>query len=206
MARIVGTALACGRKAAIVKFWAPLLLCCAAHGATSFLYWIEPCAKAAASGCRSGDPELAQWAMGAWQAASSGGLTAARTSDIERAQIRVHWASGAGGMYGETHPILVGGVRGAEVFVLPPNASGQMETLLRDAVVYLTCLHETGHALGLEHTANFADIMYNFQYGGDIEEYFGRYRRQLSSRADIPKHSGMSPQDRRRLLRIYGSN
>jgi hypothetical protein len=189
-----------------LKLWALLLLCWVGHGATSFLYWIEPCATAAPSGCRGGDPELAQWAIEAWQAASSGGLTASRTSEIEKAQIRVHWASGAGGMYGETRPILVGGLRGAEVYVLPPRNSGEIETLLRDAVVYLTCLHETGHALGLEHTSNFADIMYNFQYGGDIEEYFGRYRRQLSSRADIAKHSGMSAQDRKRLLQIYGSN
>jgi len=189
-----------------MKFWAPLLLCSVAHGATAFLYWIEPCPKAARSGCRDGDAELAQWAMEAWQAASSGGLTASRTSEVEKAHVRVHWASGAQGMYGETHPIFIGGVRGAEVYVLPPRNSGDLETLLRDTVVYLTCLHETGHALGLEHTPNFADIMYNFRYGGDIEEYFGRYRRQLSSRADIPKHSGISAQDRKRLLQIYNPN
>jgi hypothetical protein len=45
--------------------------------------------------------------------------------------------------------------------------------------------------------------MYSFQYGGDISEYFGRYRRQLSSRADIRKHSGMSPEDRKQLLEIF---
>jgi len=45
--------------------------------------------------------------------------------------------------------------------------------------------------------------MYNFQYGGDIAEYFGRYRRQLSLRDDIRKHSGMSADDRRHLLEIY---
>jgi hypothetical protein len=189
-----------------VRFWAPLLLCWVAHGSSAFVYWVEPCAKPAASGCRSGDAQLAEWAIEAWQAASAGGLTAVRTADIENAQIRVHWASGAEGMYGETRPILVGGMRGAEVYVLPPRDSANIETLLRDTVVYLTCLHETGHALGLEHTSNFADIMYDFNYGGDIAEYFGRYRRQLSSRADIPKHSGISTQDRKRLLQIYRSN
>jgi len=45
--------------------------------------------------------------------------------------------------------------------------------------------------------------MYSFQYGGDIREYFARYRRQLSSRADIRKHSGMSAQDRLRLAALY---
>ena len=75
--------------------------------------------------------------------------------------------------------------------------------LLRDAIVYLTCLHETGHALGLAHTAAFDDIMYSFQFGGDIAEYFGRYRRQLSARADIHKHAGMSDADRKHLAALY---
>jgi len=57
--------------------------------------------------------------------------------------------------------------------------------------------------LGLAHTADFADIMYSFQYGGDIREYFGRYRRQLSSRDDIHRHPGMSEHDRGRLAELY---
>ena len=74
------------------------------------------------------------------------------------------------------------------------------DQLLRDAIVYLTCLHETGHALGLSHTAVFDDIMYSFQYGGDIPEYFGRYRRKLRSRDDIRENAGMSEADRKHLL------
>jgi predicted Zn-dependent protease len=77
------------------------------------------------------------------------------------------------------------------------------DPLLRETIVYLTCLHETGHALGLAHTAAFADIMYSFQFGGDIAEYFGRYRRQLSARQDIRKHSGMSEDDRMRINQLY---
>ncbi len=75
---------------------------------------------------------------------------------------------------------------------------------MRDTVVYLTCLHESGHGLGLAHTRQFADIMYSFQFGGDIGEYFGRYRRQLNRREDIPKHTGMSASDREALLILYG--
>jgi predicted Zn-dependent protease len=71
---------------------------------------------------------------------------------------------------------------------------------LRDSIVYLTCLHETGHALGLPHTAAFDDIMYSFQYGGDIPEYFARYRRKLHTRRDIQKNSGLSEADQTRLL------
>jgi hypothetical protein len=71
--------------------------------------------------------------------------------------------------------------------------------LLRDAIVYLTCLHETGHAIGLMHTAVFEDIMYSFQYGGDITGYFARYRRLLKIREDIQSNSGLSPADRAQL-------
>ena len=93
---------------------------------------------------------------------------------------------------------------GAEVYIVTPGERDGDE-LLRDAIVYLTCVHETGHALGLAHTAEFADIMYSFQYGGDIDEYFGRYRRMLSVRSDIRKHSGMSDADRRRLAKLFAT-
>jgi hypothetical protein len=179
-----------------------VLLCGASQGA-SLRYWVEPCGKAQ-SGCHAGDPELAEWAMEAWQAAAPGQLTLEKTSDRERAHIRVYWTGGREGLYGEARPIMVEGVRGAEVYVLPPpETPGDKDVLLRDAVVYLTCLHETGHALGLPHTAAFADIMYSFQYGGDIPEYFGRYRRQLSTRPDIRKHSGMSADDRKHIVELY---
>ncbi len=174
-----------------------LLLFSAAVQAENLSYWIESCAKAE-TGCHTGDPQLAEWALEAWQSASAGKLTFAKAPDLEKAQLRVYWANGSQGLYGETRPIVVNGTRGAEVYVLPP-AENSADPLLRDAIVYLTCLHETGHALGLRHTAAFADIMYSFQYGGDIPEYFGRYRRLLSSRADIHKHAGMSEDDRKRL-------
>ena len=166
-------------------------------------YWVEPCAHTE-TGCHPGDSELAQWAMEAWQTASAGTLTLTRAGERTRAHIRVYWANGRDGLYGETRPIMVDGVRGAEVYVLPTVVPAtERDGLLRDAIVYLTCLHESGHALGLEHTANFADIMYSFQYGGDIGEYFGRYRRALSGRADIRKHSGISDGDRRRLAALF---
>ena len=185
-----------------VKLLAMLLGCWMAQAAT-LRYWLEPCA-APESGCHAGDPELAQWAMEAWQAASAGQLTLARAADRDNAHIRLYWATGSAGLYGETRPIVVDGVRGAEVFVLPAVAPpGGKDVLLRDAIVYLTCLHETGHALGLAHTADFADIMYSFQYGGDIPEYFGRYRRLIESRADIRKHSGMSAADRQRVTERF---
>jgi len=150
-------------------------------------YWVEPCARPAEMGCKADDPDLAQWAMEAWQSASSGKLRAERTTDKAAAMIKVYWVSGRDGLYGET--------RGGDVYVRPDPGEG----LTREATVYLTCLHEIGHALGMPHTANFDDIMYNFQYGGDIAEYFGRYVRKLSRREDIRKYSGLSPNDQKRL-------
>ena len=172
--------------------------------AATLRYWVEPCAGAGRQ-CQPGDPELAAWALEAWQAASGGELTLEKSVDREAAQIRVYWTTGHDGLYGEARPIVVNGQRGAEVYVLPPpaNETGR-DPLLRDAIVYLTCLHETGHALGLAHTADFDDIMYSFEFGGDIPEYFARYRRRLSRRADIRTHSGMSAADRQRLRRLLG--
>ncbi|HLH19930.1 MAG TPA: hypothetical protein VKX45_22080 [Bryobacteraceae bacterium] len=172
----------------------------AAAQAATLRYWVEPCNGPEAV-CHAGDPELAQWAMETWQAASGGALVLAQAPSKEKAHIRVDWAAGRAGLYGEARPIVVDGVRGAEVYVVTPAAGG--DGLLRDAIVYLTCVHETGHALGLEHTAAFADIMYSFQFGGDIPEYFARYRRKLATRADIRMTSPLSDNDRKRLAERF---
>ena len=70
-----------------------------------------------------------------------------------------------------------------------------MDPLFRDTVVYLTCVHELGHAFGLTHTRFFADIMYSFQYGGDFGTYFMRFRDQLDVWDDIRGASPLSAAD-----------
>lgn len=161
-------------------------------------YWVQPCA-AGRKDCIAGDEDLARWAFQAWQAASGGRLHLVETKDRDKALIRLIWATEEQGLYGETVPIQVGNRRGAQIFV-HDTVEGIKDDLLRATIVYLTCLHESGHALGLRHTAEFADIMYSFQYGGDIPEYFGRYRRKLAGREDIRRNSGISPADRRALM------
>ena len=170
----------------------------AAGSPEKYSYWVEPCTRAE-SGCQVDDPQLAGWALEAWQHASAGAIEFSRAKDREHARIRVIWASAEQGMYGEARPIEVDGKRGAEVYVRPAPLGAHDDKLLRDAVVYLTCLHESGHALGLPHTAAFDDIMYSFQYGGDIPEYFARYRRKLQARDDIRKNSGLSEADRKAI-------
>ena len=180
-----------------------------ALSAADLRYWIEPCTRPETT-CKGDDPQLAQWALEAWQRASGGKLRLEKVADRQRAHIRVQWASANQGLYGEARSIEVDGVQGAEVYVLPDLTSmtreiaqaARLDGLLRDAIVYLTCLHETGHALGLPHTRAFADIMYTFTAGGNIPEYFGRYRRLLGTRADIPKHSGISAADQTRLIQV----
>ncbi|MQA30509.1 MAG: matrixin family metalloprotease [Luteitalea sp.] len=57
--------------------------------------------------------------------------------------------------------------------------------LERHMIICLTALHEFGHALGLEHNADFAYIMYQFSRPGDGERYFTGYRARLQSADDI---------------------
>jgi Matrixin len=136
-------------------------------------------------GFRSSDRQLAGWALDAWQRSS---------------QQRLRF-NAVGGLYGEMRPLEVGGRRGAAVFIRPAELPD--DPLLRDGIVYLTCLHELGHALGLDHTRDFRDIMYFFGYGGSSAEYFGRYRANLRVREDIATASGLSEGDVTRLRAIY---
>jgi hypothetical protein len=164
------------------------------------------------NGYRPSDRELAVWAIESWARQSSGGLKV-RSSPEPDALIRVYWSEPGTQLFGEMRPLTVKGRRGAAVYIgtdmlaLGPDIAmrARRDELWREAIVYLTCVHEVGHALGLPHTRDFRDIMYYFGYGGDIIEYFARYRRQLASRDALRAVSALSEADVQQLHVLFPS-
>ena len=145
----------------------------------AYTYYIDE--GNSADGYHRGDRELATWALHAWERVSGGTLRFVAAPEASP-RIRITWVGAREGQYGET-------VRA------PGNR--------RASIVYLTCLHELGHAIGLAHTSDERDIMYSFQFGGDIRNYFYRYRDQIKRREDIAAESGLSANDVERVRTMF---
>ena len=146
---------------------------------------------------------LVEKAMRTWTTAAAGRFTLERITD-ESAPLRVRFMS-ADYRYGVTAPRVnpqSGRIDHAEVAVA---ADAGRDALERRIIVYLTALHEIGHALGLEHTDDITSIMYLFRLPGDGDRFFGTYRERLKSADDIgsPNASGLSADDVATLRRLY---
>jgi hypothetical protein len=162
------------------------------------------------AGSRPGDRDLAVRALEAWARLRSPAVELV-AADEDEALVRVYWLPVGEGLYGEMRAREMDGRPAADVYVHPDTdtlgpdiaRAARGDPLFRDTIVYLTCVHELGHAFGLEHTADFADIMYSFVYGGDLVAYFTRFREQLASRADIGTADPFSDGDVRAFRSLY---
>jgi Matrixin len=160
--------------------------------------WIDP------SRAPAGGAALVEKALQTWTRAADGRFTLSRALSKTDAAIAVQFIS-SDTNYGETAPHLDAARRFITSADVAINADGPADAIDARIIVYLTALHELGHALGLPHTDSFRDIMYRFRAPEDGAKYFGNYRKLLTSVADIgsPIATGLSPSDLAALRTLY---
>ncbi|MEP7305106.1 MAG: matrixin family metalloprotease [Acidobacteriota bacterium] len=172
----------------------------AAHWApgTTIPVWIDP------AGAPTGGDRLVERAMQTWTTAANGRFRLEQSATRNGAGIRVHFFT-RDWRYGmtEARPDPRTGLLTSAEVVVAADADG--DALDRQIVVYLTALHELGHAIGLAHSADIGDIMYLFRNPGDGARFFGTYRRRLRSADDIgsAQATGLSADDVRGLRALY---
>jgi matrixin len=162
--------------------------------------WIEP------GGGPLGADLLVERAMRTWTEAAKQHIRFERTPTQSASVIRVRFVGGDD-VYGETRPRVdrqTGAIVEADVHINAGIAAAG-DALDQRIIIYLTALHELGHALGLPHTDAFNDIMYSFRRPDDGARYFGAYRRQVRSADEVgsSRASGLSPADIAALRALY---
>jgi hypothetical protein len=156
-----------------------------------------------AHGAPAAAEALVERAMTTWTEAAEGHFTLRKTTASDGANVRVHFVSG-NAIYGEARPRVgpTGDIIAADVRI---NGDVSGDAIDRRIILYLTALHELGHAIGLPHTDEFSDIMYSFRRPDDGARYFGAYRRRLRTSEDIgsARATGLSAGDLAALRTLY---
>lgn len=160
--------------------------------------WIDPV------NAPPGGNGLVERALKTWTEAAQGRFTLHRAASSAAAAVRVRFVRSSG-LYGEAAPRLdpaIGAIRRVDVTIASEIAGDRLDKAL---VLYLTTLHEMGHALGLPHSDDFSTIMYGFRRPDDGERYFAAYRSRLRSIDDIgsAQATGLSPEDVAALRALY---
>ncbi len=182
-----------------------LVLCTTAHAQTprhwakrsAIRVWIDP------EQMPPNGEALVEKAMATWTAAADGRFTLVKAWE-STAPVRLHFMA-ADYRYGVTQARSsrdTGFLVKAEVYVA---ADAGRDALERQIIVYLTALHEIGHALGMEHTTDINTIMYLFRQPGDGDKFFGAYRKRLKTADDIGSSiaTGLSVDDVAALKKLY---
>ena len=112
--------------------------------------------------------------------------------------IHLIWIAPGSGVYGEMRRVIIDDLPRAFVYVTPA-IDGQgpaiarlaaRDPLLRDTIVYLTCVHELGHAVGLPHLPDPS-----LRQESESRRALARCRRRSHLRKPSPKHPPEHPVD-----------
>lgn len=152
----------------------------------------------------AGGEALVGKALATWTRAAEGRFLLSPAAARGDAAIVVRFVA-SDAVYGETRPHADAARRFIVSADVAINAVVPPDPVDARIVVYLTALHEIGHALGLGHTDDPRDIMYSFRAPGDGERFFGRYRTSLASAEDIggAAATGLSARDVAALRAMY---
>jgi hypothetical protein len=155
---------------------------------------------------KADDPELAGWALGEWQRALKDAVRF-RPDTESNASITMYWLPWKPNEHGVTRTRRAGGGFQSTIFVRPdtahlPPAIAQraaQDPLYRDVIVYLTCLHEFGHALGLGHSAQPDSVM----QARSSQTLFDAIRARVRARGDLRNAAVLSAGDVQDVVRSY---